>query len=556
MKLPICILMLFSMLFFNSTAQAQVPTKTATGALECEVVLDIYDGFYDWVSGTSYSGSGSPKAPTEKVNPGAVTVANLNDTNGNGMGIGNAGVDLGETNVTATANGRNEIDLMKMVLRKKDPAAGLVGSVTLSKVSGAVKLWNSATKGSEISISSPITIPISQLPKTYYIEATQASGSLQDIEFLATFNGKEDRVNATAVWVEKNGHWTSGSSTPGNMGGIVTFGINEGLAKNGSKFGSGEFRKKAISWDSDPNKDKKIGGRILMGWTVYPANADAVASFDVTRQRKTRTWKLKYTEQNFVPSATGNMNFPFQADTEPADANFGEDVEEPNDDGISNEDRMPINNTLYSYDAPSTWQTFNANGVSEDLLAFKVSKNWFKEFVRVRAKKSSFNIVDNALQGSRASEKFDWHCTYYTNKDGDFELGVDNSNVNFAETKIFRNGNDVANQNLYTTAVTVTNGVSYEVGDFSFIYLGLNNDGKKELWVTRLGPDGLIANEEDLIIEPTETTWNISMDGVNATLEQITGDNDMTFFLLSTFKTNASGKDNLLNPGSYNNFTR
>lgn len=48
----------------------------------CDIVLDIYDGFYDWVAGTSYSGSGKPLDSVKKLNPGAVTVANLNDTNG------------------------------------------------------------------------------------------------------------------------------------------------------------------------------------------------------------------------------------------------------------------------------------------------------------------------------------------------------------------------------------------------------------------------------------------------------------------------------------------
>ncbi len=557
MKLPICILMLFSMLFFNSTAQAQVPTKTAAANLECEIVLNIYDGFYDWVDGVSYSGSGAPKGSLDKFDFGAVCLANMNDTNGNGT------VDSGENEVLATANGRNEVDLMKMVVEQKDPAAVLTGSVTLSKVSGSVKLWDSPEKGSQISITSPITIAASDLPKTYYIEATQASGGLRDIHFLATFDGKEDRVRATAIWVTQGGEWLSGSSPVpqqgvlANVGNIVEIGVSQNEATDGSLYGHGEFKRNTVPWDSAPNKDKKIGGRILMEWNVFPPDAGDVASFDVTRQRKTRTWSLEYGGPDFVPSFKGNMNFPFEADTEPADAWNGEDVEEPNDDaGKFNtaEDREVMGGKLYSFDAPATFQTYNYQGISEDALAFKVSKNSFKEFVRVRSLDSPFTPLDSTLQGSRASEKFDWHCTYYTNKDGDLELAIDNSNTNFAETRILRNGNDIPN--IYTVTSQVTNGVNYEVGNFSFVYWGINGDDEKELWVTRIGTDGLIANEVDLFIDQSETTWTFSMDGVNVEIEQITSDNTPTFFLLSTFKTNANAKDNVLNLGGYNNFTR
>ena len=556
------------MLIIISTVQAQTPpTRTAEGNLECEIVLDIYDGFYDWVAGVSYSGSDSPKDVNQKFTPGAVTVANLNDTNGSGMGIGNNGVDATENQVLATANGRNEIDLMKLVVRKKDGTASLTGNVTLAKVSGAVRLWSTPSKGTEVNISSPLTIPTSQLPKTYYIEATAASGSLYDIEFSATYNGNDDRVRATAVWVEKTNHWIERVSTPipqqagplKNVGNIVRFAILGDVAKDGSLYGFGEFWKKAVPWDSDGNKDKKIGGRILMEWRVFPSGAKDVASFDVTRQRKTRTWSIEYAQQVFTPSVQNNMNFPFEPDTEPADSGQGEDVEEPNDDSEGSfkyEDRIPIADYLYSWDAPSTFQTFDNNGVTEDGLAFRVSKNWFKEFVRVRAKCSPFNNYDATLQGSRASEKFDWHCIYYTNKDGEYEMAIDNENINYAFPKIYQGGVDVADQNLYSAEVQVTTGVNYEVGDFSLVYWGINSDGKKELWVTRIAEGPMIATEQEYFISATETIWNISIDGVNMVLEEQTNVDNDTFFLLSTFKTNANAKDNVLGTGSYTNYTR
>lgn len=220
------------MLNIISSVQAQSPpTRTAEGNLECEIVLDIYDGFYDWVDGVSYSGSGAPKSVNQKFTPGAVTVANLNDTNGSGMGIGNNGVDAQENQVLATPNGRNEIDLMKLVVRKKDESGSLPGDVTLTKVSGSVRLWSTPSKGTEVDISAPLPIPISELPKTYYIEATSVSTSLQDIEFSVIYNGNEDRVRATAVWVENTNHWIERTPTPipqqagplQNVGNLVRF---------------------------------------------------------------------------------------------------------------------------------------------------------------------------------------------------------------------------------------------------------------------------------------------------------------------------------------------
>lgn len=373
-------------------------------------------------------------------------------------------------------------------------------------------------------------------------------------------------MRATAVWVEKTNHWIERVSTPipqqpgplKNVGNFVRLAILRDVAKDGSLYGFGEFWKKAVPWDSDANKDKKIGGRILIEWRVFPSGAKNVASFDVTRQRKTRSWSVEYGQQVFTPSEQNNMNFPFEADTEPADFGQGENVEEPNDDAGSGneEDRMPMADYLYSWDAPSTFQTYRFEGINEGNLAFRVSKNWFKEFVRVRALSSIFTNDDATLQGSRASEKFDWHCVYYTNKDAEYEMAIDNEDINYAFPKIYQGGVDVANQNLYSAAVQVTTSVNYEVGDFSFIYWGINSDGEKELQVVRIAENQMIATEQEYFIPATETIWNISIDGVNIVLEEQTNVDNNTFFLLSTFKTNTNAKDNVLGTGSYTNFSR
>ena len=369
------------------------------------------------------------------------------------------------------------------------------------------------------------------------------------------------------MWVEKTNHWIERVSMPipqqpgilENVRNIVKKGILRSEAKDASLYGFGEFKKEALPWDSNDNKDKKIGGRILMEWRVFPPGAEEVASIDVTRQRKTRTWSINYTQQTFIPSKKGNMNFPYEPDTQEADLEQGEDVEEPNDDtGGYNivEDRTPKNNLLYSYDVASIFQTYNYGGKNEENLAFRLSKSWFKEFVRVRARSSSFDNNDGELSGSRASQKFEWHCVYYVNKDREYEMAIDDENTNYAFPKIYQAGEDVADQNLYSAEVQVTNGVNYEVGDFNLVYWGVNNDGEKELSVARIAEGPMIATEQEYFIPQNETTWNISIDGVNIVLEEQTNVENNTFFQLSTFKTNANAKDNLISTGSYTNFIR
>ena len=143
-----------------------------------------------------------------------------------------------------------------------------------------------------------------------------------------------------------------------------------------------------------------------------------------------------------------------------------------------------------------------------------------------------------------------------TNKDGEYEMAIDNENINYAFPKIYQGGVDVANLNLYSAEVEVTSGVNYEVGDFSLVYWGINNEGEKELWVTRIEEGPMIATEQEYFIPATETTWNISIDGVNVVLEEQTNVDNDTFFLLSTFKTNTNAKDNVLGMGSYTNYTK
>ncbi len=524
----------------NSNAQLPPtpPTQVKNANFQCDIVLEIYDGFYDWVAGKSYSGSGHTLDDVKKLYPGAVTLANLNDTNGNGV------MDIDDYSVQATSIGRNEVDLMKLVVKQRDGVTGTTGNVILEKVSGAVKLWTQPYKGTMVNISGPISIPVAALPKTYYIEATAKSASLMDIEFKATFNSKVDRVKATAVWVEGPTYWSDNSSTPAisslpNLGPLVKIQIQNDIAEDGTLFGHGDFWTAPVPADNDySTKNKRFGGRILMEWQVFPIDAGQLVSFDVTRQRKSISWFTKYLDLEFSDSDE-NKEFPFEE---------GKDVEEPNDDGKGIEDRDPMNGFLYSWDAPFVAKK---KLPVDEYKAFHVSKNSFKEFVRARTKSNPFDLIDESLQGSRASDKFDWHCVYYARKDEDYKLSKDA----LSKSHCHPISKQLDVNSIFMTVIKVDGNVTYELGPFTIFYYGIE-DGNKSLSIFRKTGVEPEPQPQFYTIPSGENVWNLNLDGVTMTLTEINAIPDNTFINFSVFQTGASAKDNIIGPNEYTDFTR
>lgn len=86
-----------------------------------------------------------------------------------------------------------------------------------------------------------------------------------------------------------------------------------------------------------------------MEWKVLPqdVHVSKLVSFDLTRQRMTKTWNLPINYHLFSES-NKSTQFPFNY-------SVPLDNEMPNDDGgTGSEDRDPKNYLLYSFDAPST----------------------------------------------------------------------------------------------------------------------------------------------------------------------------------------------------------
>ncbi len=530
-----CVFILF-LCAFMPEANAQQPSKTSSAGFECDVFLDIHNGFYDWSIGKTYTG-GQKLSSGNKYDKGAVTVANLNDTDGDGI------TDNIDPIVESSSVGRNEVDMIKLVIRKKitDP----VGPVTLKKVGGTVTLWEDPKKnGSQISLNAnnEITYSDASLPKTIFIEATAVSGDLMDIKFHLLYNGEVvDKVSATAVWVDTGGTWSSETITPvPNMPApdglpnlthspLVNNINNKWISFNGDRYGFQDFYSGAIPNNDPSNLDKRLGGRILFEFQVSPAGAQSLVKFDVTRQKKVRAYKLNILDNSLF--LFDSFDFPYELE---------EDNEKPNDDSnnYSDEDNSPSNNLIYSGDIPSTQLA------EIDAVAFKVNKISFHEFVRVGITAPSIIDYNESLHGSRGSAVVDWNCVYYAKRGTDNgKLTQDNSIVSNSEPLRLdiNDGDMVGNGSISITTSNFANTEGY-----SLTYDGLTN---RFFLQTSTGV-GAFYNPN-----ANETTWNISTISLNITINQgTTPFADEDTFIFSTFKTGSS-KMNQVGLGSVNVLT-
>jgi len=207
--------------------------------------------------------------------------------------------------------GENERDLMALTLRKPSPALG--GDVTLT-VTGAAKIWVYALKWTPVELTNNKKVwamaDLLATGTTVWVEATEASSSLRDIELEWEYKGLKDIVKATALWVEKttdrqapatNTPWRDRQAANGwpdnpvvGAGGQLTD-LNEAVLVNninttckavdGSRYGHGGCT--AVN-----GANTYFGGRIFWEFRLVPAGAEALdnVKLDVTRQVFGRWW--------------------------------------------------------------------------------------------------------------------------------------------------------------------------------------------------------------------------------------------------------------------------
>ena len=170
----------------------------------------------------------------------------------------------------------------------------------------------------------------------------------------------------------------------------------------------GAFRRNGTRFEG------RTGGRILFEFTTSPAGVETLGVlWDVTRQIKARD---RFIRRGAVatPGGLPDVNFPDED---------GNDNERPNDDNrAGDEDNIPANRHIYSFDSPSQGRRARVNGSRAD---FMMRRTTFKEWTRVRlspALNMAFRGIplylpfinrNGTVEGSRSAEKNAWHYIDY-----------------------------------------------------------------------------------------------------------------------------------------------
>ena len=501
--------------------------------------LEIYNGSIDWVSNSSPSGV-FPISRVKEYDLGAITVANINDTDGDGIidNIDNNGViddDLG----------RNEVDLMKLVIKKPIPDNG--GSATLSIVSGNIKLWNNPDKTGEINVPpSGISFSTSQLDKVIFIEAIEQSSSVGDIELKLEYMGNEDMVRATGIWFIEHEYWVTRVdamdltvvdpvaidpvNNPNPITDLLDLGtgssqlettiINGNISWKGSRYGHGTYREES---GNNPQEDEKIGGKFLFEFEIFPhLTATEISDFkiklDITRQRKTRLRSIVSGSGDLIIPNNNERDFPWE---------ISSDNETPNDDGGSfDEDNTLKNDFIYSYDAAG----INRDDSYVNFAAFNMSKTSFSEFVRIKFGED-FQNQNGLVEGTRASNRSDWHSFYYAKRGENGLMIEDNDIVSLSNPIENTSQIDKGNFELSIISSGATSvGTSGYKAEF---------DGEDK-WILTNNTSGETFESNE--VSPSQgAVWTINTGGIQVKITQTGGINFMEGenITFSSFRTSA-----------------
>ncbi len=337
---------------------------------------------------------------------GAFAVANLNDTNGD------THADNDDSHRPVVANGtlgRNEIDLMKLVLRKPQPDLG--GRVRLTIVSGNAMIWTDSIKTTRKS-GADLEFPVADFTGNtieWYVEARKAT-SLQGIKLKYEWQPSgssrwlcPDIVAATGVWAEKSRFLASD---------MTAAQANKILGADGQYAAGGEQGGNPVrNWVNTVGGTGVKGVRnvMVMEFTVSPTDiysgvpefygdgSRARPRFDVSRQGQAGifSWNAGETVpvQIQIPDHDRHPHFPFR---------IGQDNELGNDDpshatSLDENDEPTNEGHLWSFDLPG-----GSIGV---LMAVRAN---FYEYVRMSTKTDPSDS-HYATSGSRCSAKEPWH---------------------------------------------------------------------------------------------------------------------------------------------------
>ena len=437
-------------LFVVTFAQQVYGQSSVTFEFKCDANLELYNGQRGVLSN----------------NRGAVTVANLNDTDADGK-IDNSNDDTDGS--AASAQGRDEVDLMKLVIKKNvslDP-----NQFWIKKTKGNIRLWTTETKKVEFKLDANNEAKLSKLAfggntATLYVEALSPSTGIKDIEIQLLQSDPSgpvicDSESATAFWFVGGVKQLNNSPMPTlGYSGTLSDCNDLGLAKkfnttyisvSGNRWGHGPFNKWPISGDPANNVDKQFGGRILFEFTVMPSldSNQLHINIDITRRKKARSYQMLPGGTSMVLNNANKHDFPIKN-------------EQPNDDGQdTDEDYILKNDHVYSADLPST-TTKLAGTQADPILAFLARLMTFQEFVRITPYGAA-RPTGSDIKGSIASDVKESSCFLYLKTGPNSRYIADNSVSSYSHPVLTTGGGGNGTIVITLNGAVPTNGFELKI---------------------------------------------------------------------------------------------
>lgn len=347
----------------------------------CTIDLDLQ--IYDGQGGSLIPEYGEYNEETR----GAFSVANLNDTDGDGpVPPGTPDKDDGDI--------PGEVDLIKIVFDRPVPDLGLSVTLTLTGDGTKVKVWKNSTKSEGEEQTREFDTTTTEFPVELWVEGRETSGSPRDVEIKLSYYGVEDIAKATFVWAERTHFWDT--HVPGPAPSLNADADGATIINTFNSFydhalGYGIFHAMG------PTLGLCFGQREQTEFTVYPSGigSENGVVLDVSRQGEWRDHAINDGNQRSL----GTENFPGGASR----------YEEANDDPAPpiDEDNDPTNDHIYDVDGPAFALSYD-----EDFI---MSRNTFRSFVRVKFSGAAFTL-GNDVEGSRCSPLEEWHFLLYVKR--------------------------------------------------------------------------------------------------------------------------------------------
>jgi len=285
------------------------------------------------------------------------------------------------TGGTLKHRGQDEVDLMRMLIVKPNPATG--GNVTLRTNSDQVRLWADSTKTTPILLTNKqVSTPVTQIPaggSVVWVEIIGKIDNVRDIEFELEYKNVSDWVRATGVWAEVVD--TEQSKGILHDRGDEPWSDMTPPTDTMSDFG-------LLAFSDRPNT---FANGIGIQFTVGPVGIveETAVKFDITRQIERRIW------ERVVDGGQWNEAKPVA---------FRVNADVANDDKSDDHDESASpNENLHMYSTDTAgFLLVDPTVVSGGIYQMNAS-----EWVRVAF--GGTEAEGDGLRGSRASDFCEWH---------------------------------------------------------------------------------------------------------------------------------------------------